>query len=224
MKRFIESFLEIARSAPNAYKDPARYDFVVKTLYGRQKVADDITRLLLQEVPVLPKKAPVILEQACGSGILTLTLARQGYKVIASDLEVNALQALERKNPDRLAVSPIFSDMNSSFPIASESLDAAVVLSANRYIQDKTLFAREVYRTLKPNGVLIWPAGIFGLFLKNFGAKLEPFSSTKEIARVVQTAGFEVTNIDILLSLRRNLVRGVPPYSIPTYVIAKKPS
>lgn len=223
MKHFIESFLDIARSDPNAYKDPVKYDFVVKTLYGRQKVADDVTSLFLQEVPISPKRTPVILEQACGSGILTLTLARQGYRVVSTDLEVNALQVLERKNPDRLAVSPISSDMNYSFPIASESFDAAVVLSANRYIQNKTLFAREVCRVLKPNGVLIWPAGIFGLFLRNFGAKLEPFLSTKEIARTVQTVGLEVTNIDIFSSIRRNLSRGVPPYSIPTYVIAKKP-
>ena len=83
------------KSGKNAYDDPKTYDFIVEKFLGRKKIAKDIVNIIQKHVP--KDKNAVILDEAAGTGVVSLELARRGYKVTATDISLEMLTELKVK-------------------------------------------------------------------------------------------------------------------------------
>jgi SAM-dependent methyltransferase len=131
-------------------------------------------------------KPNVLLDLACGSGIPTMLLARESYRIYGVDRSETMLDILRKKVTDKFRVSgfenselrtrnselssptviPILADMREfSLP---EPVDAAISLydSVNYLLatDDLARCFRNVYRSLKPDGIFVFDMNtIFGL-------------------------------------------------------------
>ncbi len=131
-----------------------------------------------------------VLDLGCGSGALALPLAyfvgEQG-RVIAADLQSHMLQQLtaHMAPADFHRILPVQATAYA-LPLASASLDACVMSSALQEIPDRHRALREVWRVLKPGGVL---AVTEFLIDPDY-----PFRSTT--IRLGEAAGFEVEAVE----------------------------
>jgi SAM-dependent methyltransferase len=219
---YVEAFLRIARSKDHAYEDPVLYERLVSTLYKRQEVATDIGQLFLLHLPLKQDSQITILEEAAGTGIVAFSLARLGYKVIATDIEVAALNRIKEKNTESLPILPINADINKPLPLEANSVDGVTIVSASRYITNIDSFLSEACRVLKPDGVFIWPLPLIGSMLWKIRTGAKQPTSIDSLGKVLESKGFQVIGKDFISSARRNFRAGVPFYAIPSYLIAKK--
>ena len=101
---------------------------------------------------------PVILEVGCSSGFLfaiwPLPLRK---RLIGSDYVRGPLEALASQMPDL----PLLQFDLVGCPLPSDSLDAVVLLNVLEHIEDHETAVRQLYRILKPGGVVVIevPAG-----------------------------------------------------------------
>jgi SAM-dependent methyltransferase len=223
LRDYVGAFVRVASSRNNAYKDPVLYENLVNFLYKRQLVADQVG-VLFQELlpPTTPEFQQTILEEASGTGIVAFTLARRGYKVIATDIEIAALEEIESKNIDRLPILPTNADLNKPLPLASNSVEGVVLVSADRYIKDIDTFLSEIHRVLKMGGVFIWPQTLVGSMLWKLQTSTKQPISKEGLSRILESKGFEILSEEGKPSFWENLQAGIPPYAIPSYLIAKK--
>jgi len=219
-QRIIKTGFEMLRKT-GAYEDPQAYDFIVDKFLGRSKLAKDLTDCLQKHVPV-NQSGIKILDEASGTGAISLELAKRGYETYAADISQDMISQLQVKaKGQNLSVKTALADSNKTLPYADGSFSAVVSASANRYITDLDTFLNEVNRVLDPGGYFIWP--ILGADIipwkRNAGLNQPTFS--RNLAKEMKKHGFKVKT-DMVGSLFRNTLHGVPPYAIPTYLIAQK--
>jgi SAM-dependent methyltransferase len=104
-------------------------------------------------------KTPVILEVGCSSGFM-LRLIRDRLTdalVMGSDVVHDPLEQLAAKFPD----VPLFRFDLTHCPLPDNSVDAVVMLNVLEHIENDTAAMQQVYRILKPDGILVVevPAG-----------------------------------------------------------------
>lgn len=110
---------------------------------------DTIETLLCERYPDKPQTK--VLDLACGTGLLSRRLARQGFSVIGLDLSARSLEHLRRSG----ANVPAIQGNAENLPFTSNSLQAIVCLGAWRHFGDAERVLDEVCRTLTPSGDLI---------------------------------------------------------------------
>lgn len=101
-----------------------------------------------------------ILDLACGTGSLTLELARRGYEMIGVDLSPEMLSEAAEKNQDVEGIAPIFLCQSMDKLDLYGTIDACVCcLDSVNYVTDpnklKKAFAR-VYLFLMPGGLFLF--------------------------------------------------------------------
>ena len=105
---------------------------------------------------LLPPPPARVLECGCGAGWLSYMLAKSGYDVVGQDISTQAIE-LARCNPmfRTLHKPPLFisSDFEES-PFEGE-FDAAVFFDSLHHSIDMPLAIRQVFRALKPGGLMI---------------------------------------------------------------------
>lgn len=105
---------------------------------------------------LLPPPPARVLECGCGAGWLSYILAKSGYHVVGQDVSAQAIE-LARSSPmfHTLEKPPVF--ISSDFeelPFEGE-FDAAVFFDALHHSIDMPLAIRQVFRALKPGGLMI---------------------------------------------------------------------
>lgn len=221
---YAKEFFRIALSRNNAYENPVLYEKLVNAVYGREKVAGDIARMFSIYLPPSQYSTTTILEEAAGTGIVSFSLARLGYNVIATDIQAEALRRIEEKNIDSLPIISIRANINERLPLEGDSVDGITIVSANRYITDLNSFLSEAYRVVKPGGIFIWPIPLIRsvLWRMDSEARNSSLLTISYLSKAVESSGFQVIKKDFVPSARRNLRNGVPLYAVPTYIVAKK--
>lgn len=110
---------------------------------------------------MLPARASV-LECACGTGEISLRLARKGFSVTATDISAEMLSiAQEKQRRAGLALSSLrFARMDMRSPELNKKVDAVIACCDGvNYLtsrEDVKKFFSAAYRALKPDGVLIF--------------------------------------------------------------------
>lgn len=219
-QRTIKTGFELLRKT-GKYEDPQAYDFVVDKFLGRSKLARDMADCLQKHVPV--KKSGIkILDEASGTGAISLELARRGYNTYATDISQDMMSQLQTKAKDQnLSIETALADSNKTLPYTDNSFSAVVSASANRYITDLDTFLNEVNRVLETGGYFIWPILGADIIPWKRNAGLNQPTLSFSLAKEMEKHGFKVKT-DVIGSFMRNTLKGVPAYAIPTYLIAQK--
>jgi SAM-dependent methyltransferase len=105
-----------------------------------------------QIIEYLPSKGHV-LELGAGHGQDGIYFAEQGFTVLSTDLEPASL----KKNSEGISgFSAAQLDLNQPFPFKNESFDAVYAHLALHYFDEQTTkrIFDDIYRVLKPNGIL----------------------------------------------------------------------
>lgn len=101
-----------------------------------------------------------ILDQGCGTGIFSLELARIGKKVIGIDNNLAMLSEAQARlkqamNRGEINSSVTFIEGNAeALPFNDGSFDGVVANNVIFYVENPQKMTGEVYRVLKPGGVL----------------------------------------------------------------------
>lgn len=189
------------------------YDKFARYYFGREKMANDIALAFLENIPAHPNDA-LICERAAGTGIITEALVNAGYKVRASDLSKEQLKLIAQRFSN---VETILEDINGQMQgVKDESADGIIEVAADRYmtIDGQEKYVKEAHRTLKKDGVLLWP-----IFPCEFIYKLKNGfkwrAGEKQITELLENYGFDrVSN--------RRYFHGLHDSKIFRLLVAKK--
>jgi len=89
----------------------------------------------------------MLLDLSSGDGDTSEMLARQGYRVVATDY------GLQRPMNGVTRVAGV--DLNSCLPFQSASFDAVDLIEVIEHIENQPQLIREIARVLKPNGLVL---------------------------------------------------------------------
>ncbi len=109
----------------------------------------------LQEVGI--KEGQTVLDYGCGPGSYAIPAAKlvgEGGTVYALDIHPLAIEAVERKaKKSRLAnITTILSGKDTGLP--GESMDVVLAYDMIHSVRDKRALLEELYRVMKPEGLL----------------------------------------------------------------------
>lgn len=146
-----------------------------------------------------------VLELACGSGQLTFCLAKQVKEWYATDFSPSMLGEAKKQSTQK---NIIFSVQDATrLPYEEHSFDAVLIANALHIMPQPDLALEEIFRVLKPGGLLfaptfIWKRGVvFGVgawLLQMFGFKVFHRWSQEEFAQFVEKKGFLVTEYSLV--------------------------
>ncbi|MDQ1715898.1 MAG: 2-polyprenyl-6-hydroxyphenyl methylase / 3-demethylubiquinone-9 3-methyltransferase [Frankiaceae bacterium] len=100
-------------------------------------------------VPVAPRRGAVLLDVACGGGLLAPHVDGKGYRHIGVDLSASAVRVAARKR-----ISVVRADAGH-LPFADASADVVVAGEALEHVTDLPLVLGELCRVLRPGGLLV---------------------------------------------------------------------
>lgn len=213
----------VRSTGDNAYNKPEVYDWIVETIFKRSKLAADVVRTTQRYLPCgVDPHSIKVLDEATGTGTVALAFAQQGYDVTAIDIMPTALMRLQSKAQERnLAIATSQADFNKSLQYPDKSFHVITSVAANRYITEQNTFLNEVHRMLKDGGVFVWPIFSFDipLWKRRVGIQQPTFSFS--LAKELRKHGFRDVRVEMIGSIVRNMVHGIPLYAIPIYLIAK---
>lgn len=108
-----------------------------------------VQRAVLQHLAALklPSGARVLDAPCGGRAALTLALLEQGFDAVGADVDPEA--------EARLGKAFARADLDSPFPWADQSFDAAFSTEGIEHLENHFSFLREMCRILKPGGVLV---------------------------------------------------------------------
>lgn len=117
----------------------------------RGAVPGDPEPSVIETLPLLPKGG-LVLDIAAGTGRNSIAIARAGLRVIAADFSMTAMTSLATiANSDQMAIMPVVTDLEDSFPFRTGAFDAIVNVS---YL-DRGL-APTLKQALRPGGFLLF--------------------------------------------------------------------
>jgi ubiquinone/menaquinone biosynthesis C-methylase UbiE len=102
-----------------------------------------------------PGSNEVVVDLGCGTGYVTIPLARRVNKVYGLDAQQEMLDAMMANLPSELngKVIPVLGEM-PKLPFENVSLDRAVMINVAHEVNDKATLAAELKRCLKKGGRL----------------------------------------------------------------------
>jgi trans-aconitate methyltransferase len=136
-------------------ENPAAYEHIV-VAHARRSVAAAVCRLTAQQFEQ-GESPQVILDTACGTGLMTNALAEQfpSAQVYGVDVSQPSLDYAASTKADGIHwVNGSFEDLSS---FSDGSVDLYTMLAAYRHIQDRGAFFSEIDRVLSDRGVAVVP-------------------------------------------------------------------
>jgi ubiquinone/menaquinone biosynthesis C-methylase UbiE len=129
----------------------AAYDRWYATPLGR--LVDRVEKAaLFALVPELRGRR--VLEVGCGTGNISLELARRGARLVGLDLSFPMLTLAERKARREGLPLTFIRGAAGSLPLADAALDGVISILALDFIPDRAGALREMVRVLRPGGFL----------------------------------------------------------------------
>ena len=168
-----------------------------------------------------------ILDVGCGSGDLVRELCKNGFQAEGMDISEKALEVARKMHPDgkysfHIADQP-------GWPFADETIDCVSMLEVLEHLFDLNVTVKEIYRVLKPGGIIIATVPYHGL-IKNLAIALINFDShydvngahirfftRKSLARLFSKHQFNIVTDKIWLAGRL-----LPP-ATGIFFVAQKP-
>jgi ubiquinone/menaquinone biosynthesis C-methylase UbiE len=96
-----------------------------------------------------------VLEVGCGTGNISLALARRGARVLGLDVSGPMLAAAQHKARVQGCSLTCIRGLAGSLPFAEESFDGVISILALDFIPDRPGALREMVRVLRPGGFLV---------------------------------------------------------------------
>lgn len=109
-----------------------------------------IARERADHVPPAAGEDPVLLDIACGGGLLHPYIARKGYRHVGVDLSAKSAEVAMRHGVDEVIISDI-----SDIPLADCFADVVVAGQCLEHVARPANVVAECCRLLKPGGTLI---------------------------------------------------------------------
>ena len=137
---------------PPAFDDQAAaYDRWYATPLGQlvDRVEKEALFGLLPELPGCR-----VLEVGCGTGNISLALARRGAEVVGLDISAPMLAAAREKARREALPLSLIRAMAGSLPFAAESFDGVISILALDFIPEREKAVREMVRVLRAGGFL----------------------------------------------------------------------
>ena len=105
------------------------------------------------------KKGDIVLECACGTGIMTKVISQHCRKLVATDYSRKMLARAKRKLRSRDNVRFCYADI-TELPFADARFDKAVAANVIHLLDDPRKALSELTRVVKPGGTVIIPTYI----------------------------------------------------------------
>ena len=174
-----------------------RYDFMMS---GDRKTYES----LISKMKKTLTRDMVVLELACGTGLLSVRLAGSVKMLEATDFSEEMIRHAKEKNrSSRLHFSV---QDATDLPYADETFDAVVISNALHIMPWPEKALSEIKRVLKPDGILIAPTftaagSILGRFkiriMELSGFKVFHKWTPKEYIKFLESNGFTITESKI---------------------------
>lgn len=131
--------------------DPVGYERVVDLFDRRRRIAGIYAGLI--DAHFRPGRARWILDQACGTGLLSERLARVADRVTGLDMSSSMLELARRKHiANAEFIEGDFHDLSS---FEDGSIDAVTQFAASRYVSDPERYHGEIARVLSDDGIAL---------------------------------------------------------------------
>ena len=131
-----------------------------------------------------------LLEVGCGGGLLSSMLARDGWRVVGTDVSPAAAKfAQERGVHEALSY-----DASSGWPFDADSFDAFVMLDVLEHLQHDTAALQESARVLKQGGIGVVSVPAYPMLFSAWDEYNEHYRryTLRQLRQVARAAGLEV--------------------------------
>ena len=172
----------------------SNFDSIVN-MYDTNKRID----VIFNELLPLDLNNKELLDAGCGTGWTSLKASERGATVTSMDVGPDLLEQVKKKCKTKCVVGSVL-----NLPFKDNTFDIVVSTEVIEHVTDPYLAIREMYRVLKPGGVLalttpnrFW---YWSVFLANF-LNLRPYQgfenwlSTVHLLAAVRQSGFSIQKI-----------------------------
>jgi 2-polyprenyl-6-hydroxyphenyl methylase / 3-demethylubiquinone-9 3-methyltransferase len=132
--------------------DPGQYDDLVDQWWqphGQLAMPNWIAAARAALIPPARREGAVLVDLACGGGLLARHVAGRGYRHVGIDLTTSALQVARSHD-----VLPVRADV-CSLPLPDESADVVSAGEILEHVRDVAGVVGEACRVLRPGGTLV---------------------------------------------------------------------
>ena len=169
--------------------------------FGRKKITEDFDRCTS---PL--RTGSLVLDVGCGTGFFLNRLQEKNFKVIGIDLAQEMLKTLKWNYPK----SSIQKADGARLPFREDTFDFVISIETLRYFEYSNLLLKEIYRVLKPGGIIFVTAaplfsthfyGLYNLFCQKINwsngvSCYQSFETKASFERALIHSGFLDVNIE----------------------------
>ena len=180
-----------------------RYDAFMK-MAAREY--PDLINLILTDL----KPDNVVLEIACGTGIISLAVSHKVHQVYATDISQAMIDIATTKAKQEKIQNIVFSVQDGySLNFEDHTFDVCIIANAFHVMQEPEKVLKEIRRVLKPDGLLIAPGYCHGENLKArfvswlislTGFKAYHKFTVRSFSEFIEGAGFSIFKNQVLKS------------------------
>jgi len=170
--------------------------------YGVESEIERSSKKLMRTM--VPPTPPLrILDVGCGTGLNASYLTAAGHTVVGADLSPVAIEKFRARGLEGFVC-----DIESQpVPVPESSFDLVYASEVIEHCADSAGFLREIFRVLKPEGMLVlstpnsafWPYRILGVLGRTASEYQHPghvrFFSKRSLRKTIESAGFEIATI-----------------------------
>jgi len=130
--------------------DPAQYDDLAAEWWRERGAFEPLHWLARARADLIPYGTGVLLDAACGGGLLAPHVKDKGYAHVGVDIGVSATR-IAREHGIATARGDV-----TRLPVRTESVDVVAAGEVFEHVEDLDAMVAEIARVLKPGGMLVF--------------------------------------------------------------------